>query len=152
MKRSTALVLFTFFDIFALAIAYLFLFQPLSIVFEAIANRVELIKFATNFYMGFGSAVIPIIHIVGLIEIYLPRFFNRTICTRLIYCSVIVSLLLGIGTATMVERAILHHGYTHCEGAAIHRKLLRIEAYVLDEDTCRQLTLERKQRKFLGMR
>jgi hypothetical protein len=45
-----------------------------------------------------------------------------------------------------------YNGYFHCEGAAIHRKLLRIETYVLDGGTCRQLTLEREKRKFIGRR
>ena len=152
MKRSTALVLFTFFDLFALSIAYFFLYQPISIVCSSLADKAVFIKYTTNFFIGFASTVIPTIHIVGLIENYLPRFFNRAICTRVIYGAVVVSLLLGIGTGILVERLILRHGYSYCEGAAIHRKLLRIETYVLDDETCRQLTLQREKRKFIGLR
>ena len=152
MKKSTANIMCVFFDFFAVGVAYLFLYRPLDIVFTALAERAEFIKYTTNFFLGFGSAILPTIHVTGLIENYLPRFFNRAICTRVIYGAVVVSLLLGMGTGMLVERLILRHGYSYCEGAAIHRKLLRIETYVLDDETCRQLTLQREKRKFIGLR
>jgi len=146
MKRSTALILFAVFDLFAVFMIYYFIFRPLNDIFGAITNRAASIEYSTTFYLIFGCVVIPVVHIIGLIETYQPRYFNRAICTGIIYGSIIVPLLLGISTAAMVKRAILHHGYFHCEGADTHMKLAHFKVYVREMDTCRQLTLERKKR------
>jgi hypothetical protein len=152
MKKPIANITCVFFDFFAAAAVYIMVYKPLSEVFTAILNKAEFIKYNTNFFIVFGCVAIPVLHILGLIETYLPRYFNRSVFTKVFYGTLIIFLLLGIGTAAMVKRAILHHGYTHCEGAAIHRKLLRIEAYVLDEDTCRQLTMEKETHRSASIR
>jgi len=148
MKKSTANIVCIFFDIFAVVMFYFAAYHPFMKVITGLANRAEFIRYTTSFYIGFGCIAIPVLHIIGLIETYLPRYFNRPLCTKVFYGSLVIFLLLGIGTSAMVKRAILHHGYFHCEGAAVHRRLLRIETYVLNDDTCRQLTLERKKRMF----
>lgn len=151
MKKSTAVISFTLFDIIAVIVFYFAGFKPLNDVCSGIATGAQFIRYSTSFYIGFGCIIIPLLHIIGLIETYLPKFFNKSICTKLLYGSIASSLLIGFVTATVVKQTILNNGYLYCEGAAIHRKLLRIETYVLDEDTCRQLTLEREERKY-GMR
>ena len=152
MKRSTALILATFFDLFAVAVLYFMAYQPLREVFIAVGNRAGFIRYNTNFFITFGCAFFPIIHVAGLIETYLPRHFNRSIGTKVVYGLTILSLLAGLVTAVSVKQMILKNGYFHCQGAAVHRKLFRNEAYVLDDDTCRRLTLEREKLKVLGAR
>lgn len=151
MKKSTALLFFTFFDVIAVIVFFFSGYKPLNDVFTGIATRAQFIRYSTSFYIGFGCIIIPTIHIIGLIETYLPNYFNRSVCTKVFYGSLVLSLSVGFLTVAMVKRTILNNGYLYCEGAAIHRKLLRIETYVLNEDTCRQLTLEKEERKY-GMR
>lgn len=148
MKKTTANIVCTFFDIFAIGMLYFAGLKPLSDVFTGIATRAQFIKYTTSFYIGFGCIIIPLLHILGLIETYMPKYFNKSICTKIFYSSVVLSLLVGFAAAALVKQTILNNGYLYCEGAAIHRKLLRIETYVLDDDTCRQLTLEREQRRY----
>lgn len=148
MKKATANVICSFFDIFAVGMIYIFVWQPINDIFTGLGNRTEFIKYIANFYAGFGCVAIPVIHVIGLIETYLPKYFNRSICTKIFYGSLALSLLTGFVTAAVVKRTILNNGYLYCKGAAVHRKLLRIETYVLDEDTCKQLTLEKEERKY----
>ena len=148
MKKSTAVISFTFFDIIAAIVFYFAGFKPLNDVCSGITTGAQFIRYSTSFYLGFGCIIIPLLHIIGMIETYLPKYFNRSICTKVFYGSVVLSLLVGFVTAAVVKQTILNNGYLYCEGAAIHRKLLRIETYVLDDDTCRHLTLEREERRY----
>jgi hypothetical protein len=152
MKKSTANILCIFFDLFALAMVYFAAYRPLNVVFLGIANRAAFITYTTSFYIGFGSIAIPMLHVIGLIETYFPKYFNRSVYTKVFYGSVVLFLLIGFGTAATVKQLILKKGYSYCQGAAVHRKLLRIETYVLDEKTCRLLTEEKKSRSRAALR
>ncbi len=152
MKRTTALAAYTFLDLFALATAYFMVYQPLNDVFTALANQAGLIKYNTTFYIGFGCMMLPVGHVIGLIETYLPRYFNRTICTRVFYGSLIISLIAGVGTAVTVKQLIHNKGYFVCENASTYKRLLRVKVYVREMDTCRQLTMEKENPDSAGMR
>ena len=152
MKRSTALILWTFFDIFGFVIMYFFVYQPLSNIFAAIANRVESIEYNATFFLGFSSVFIPTMHVIGLIETYLPRYFNRSVCTKVMWCSVIVPLVIGLGTAQWVKQEILQNGYVHCEGADTHMKLAHFKVYVREMNICRQLTMEKENHRSASIR
>jgi len=152
MKRSTSLILCTFLDLFAAAIFYFISYQPLRNIFKVISTQAGSIEYNTTFFIGFGFVVIPTLHIIGLIETYLPRYFNRSVCTKVMWCSVIVPLVLGLGTARWVKQEILHNGYVHCEGADTHMKLAHFKAYVRQMDTCRQLTLEKERHRSASIR
>ena len=152
MKKSTANIMCLFVDLFAIFAIYILVYQPLKLVFAAIVDHAEFIKYNTNFFIVFGCIAIPILHIIGLIETYLPRHFNRSICTKVFYGSLIIFLLLGIGTGAMVKRALLYHGYVHCVGADKHMKLAHFKVYVRQMDTCRQLTLDKKNHGRAGLK
>ena len=152
MKRSTALILFIFVDIFAVLMTYFLIIQPLREIFGEIANNAPSIEYSTTFFLVFGCAVIPVVHIIGLIENYLPHYFNRAICTKVIYFTIIASMLSGLATAAIVKKAIMHSGYTHCKGADTHMKLAHFKVYVLETETCRRLTEEKKSRNRAALR
>jgi hypothetical protein len=152
MKRTTALAAYTFLDLFALATAYFMVYRPLNDVFAAFASQAAFIKYNTTFFLGFGSIMIPVGHVIGIIETYLPRYFNRKICTRIFYGSLIISLLIGIGAAASVKQSILNRGYFICENAGTYKRLLRIKIYVRDIDTCHRLTLDKENRTRAGLR
>lgn len=148
MKRSTANIVLVFADIFSLALLYFHVYQPLNEVLTAISNREAFIKYYSTLYILFGMALVPVAHIVGLIETYLPRYFNRSYFTKLVYGILILIVLSGFGTARWVKRTIIQNGYMHCESADVHRKLLQIKVYVLEDQTCRELILEKGRRRY----
>ena len=74
------------------------------------------------------------------------------ICTRIFYGSLIISLLIGIGAAASVKQSILNRGYFICENAGTYKRLLRINVYVRDIDTCHRLTLQKENRARAGLR
>jgi len=151
MKRSIALILATFLDLFAVVVFYVLVYKPLNEVFAGIANRSDFLRYNTTFFIPFAGVFFPVMHCIGLIETYLPRYFNRSVCTKVMWCSVIVPLIIGLGTAKWVKQEILQNGYVHCEGADTHMKLAHFKVYVREMDTCRQLTTEKENRRRAGL-
>ena len=152
MKRSTALVLCTFFDLFAVAIFYFIAYQPLRKIFLAIGAQSVSIEYNSTFFIGFCFIIIPTLHVIGFIETYLPRYFNRSVCTKVMWCCLIVSLIIGFAASRWAKQAILSSGYIHCKSADTHMKLSHFKVFVLDEETCRRLTEEKKSRNRAALR
>jgi hypothetical protein len=152
MKRSTALILATFLDIFFLVAVYLLIYRPLKDVLMSIANHSDFIRYNTTFFIALAGVFFPVMHCMGFIETYLPRYYNRSVCTKVMWCSVVVPLIIGLGAANWVKQEILQHGYVHCAGADTHMKLAHFKVYVREMDTCRQLTMEKKNHNRAGLK
>lgn len=148
MKKTTALTLFTVFDLFALAILYVAAVQPYGEICTALAHRAEYIRVTANFYIGFGVVVIPAIHVIGFFEIHLPHLFNMKLCAAVIFAALTISLSFGAGMTKMVRQELLRNGYVHCENAWAQKDTL---IFTRDEASCRRLAREQTLRRLLGM-
>lgn len=144
MKRSHALFLATFIDIFIIFALYVLVYKPLNEVFSGMADRTNFIRYDATFFIVFAGIFFPVMHCIGLIETFLPRYFNRSVYTKVMWCSVIVPLVIGRYTARWVKHEILRHGYVHCESADTHMNFARFKVHVRELDTCRQLTIEKR--------
>lgn len=151
MKKTTALALFTVFDLFALAIFYFFAGQPYVELSSALAHGAEHIRVSANFYVGFGVVVIPAIHVIGFFETCLPRYFNIKLCAAVVLTTLVVSLSFGAGMTKLVRREILGSGYVHCENALTRMDtVVHSRYYTRNVDICRQLTCDEKRSRLYG--
>lgn len=152
MKKTTALALFTVFDLFALAIFYFFAGQPYAEISSALAHSAENIRVSANFYVGFGVAVIPAIHVIGFFETCLPRYFNIKLCAAVVLAILTVSLSFGAGMTELVRREILESGYVYCENTFARMDTAHSRFYTRNEDICRQLACKETRRWLYGWR
>ncbi len=152
MKRSIANIVVGLFDMMGVLLIYFYVYQPTNDIFRSIATQTPTIEYNTRMYLLLGFAVLWIIHIIGLIETYRPRYFNRSICTKVIYGSLAAVAVLGIFMTKSIKHNILQNGYSYCEGVSKHMKISHFAVYVRNNDTCRKLTSEKEKRRLSDLR
>ncbi len=142
MKRSTALVACTLFDILAAVMAWI-VYQRTTQVMEALSSSAEFIEFDTRTYIGLLSLIAPMFHFVGIMELFFPKFFNKSFRTKLVYGFLVAVILFGAGMTIKIKKDINLNGYVYCEKASKHMTISHFAVYVKNIKTCQELTAEK---------
>lgn len=148
INKKQALVLFTLFDFLGIIAIWLG-YDNLKEYFFGIDNHTEVIKFSSREGFFTAGIIIPIIHIVGIIEYFHPKFIKKHMKAANLsgIIAIIVFLFSSFFISSWMRSNIENNGYVYCRHASGVSALVRTLVYTKNMDICEELVESKKKRR-----
>ncbi len=96
-------------------------------------------------FFDLAGAVVPLVHIVSLIEAFRPKAIESPLAGRLMIGTLVVLLVSAVGLTLGLGRNIKSNGYIHCEQLDSPMTFSTYRVYTKNISVCEELILERRQ-------
>lgn len=153
MSKKQALILFFFFDLFALCVFWIG-YDEIKQVFAGVAHSVDVIKFSNRVGVPFIMIALPVVHVLGLYDYFRPGSLAKktALINRLVIIIGIVLFAIVIYISTHVKTYVEQADYLYCRGASSASALFKTLVYTKDSEVCDRLTEDKRRRMNLPPR
>jgi hypothetical protein len=146
MSKTKAHILFIFGDLLGFFLLWSG-YVDISKIVQDSSNLIEAISFSNRIgFFIFGIGIL-LIHVYLICESLRPKFFRKRI-RWVDFVFIIFGIVLFAGAifiSIFMQHYVEKAGYQYCRGASGVSALAKELVYTLDEETCRQLTAERRE-------
>lgn len=147
MSKKSALILFTFFDIWACYILWTSC-QTIHQIFVAISNSSDSLSFQNRAGIPVLMITIPIIHIFLIFEYFRPQLVKKgtAILNKIAIIFAIFLFVIAIFISFYLPNYVEKAGYQYCDGASERLTFSTFLVYTQNEKICKQLVENNKSR------
>lgn len=146
MTKKQAIIGFTFFDLLSLG-GLLILYHELGQITMDINSQVDMIKFGNRISFFFVGFIIPVIHLVGIIEYFKPKYilkYKRSLNYAIIILAIVLTAASLLGSFWIKSR-VENAGYIYCRNASGISALAKTLVYTKNKDICEKASGSQKR-------
>ncbi len=144
MNKSVAHLILLFFDL-AVIYGIWWVCNETRLIHTDLTAGARIIEYNNRMYSTLAGAVVPLVHIVSLIEAFRPKAIESSFAGRLMIGALAVLLVSALGLTLGLSRNIKSNGYIHCEQLDSPMTFSTYRVYTKNISVCEELILERRQ-------
>jgi hypothetical protein len=147
MNKKQSLILFSIFELLFLA-GILILYHEFGRIIQETNNQVDMIKFGNRISFLIVGIVIPIVHLIGIVEYFWPGYIkkNKHLLNLSLIAIGIALLVAGFSGSVWMKSKVENAGYVYCRNASGVSALARTLVYTKDMEICEELVASNQTR------
>jgi hypothetical protein len=105
----------------------------------ALANQADIISFNNRIYFLGAAVLIPLVHVIAVLEAIKPQVLTKSIKTGISYFLVgtlMIFLILPFVLTHRIETMLVKRSYYYCDEASFHGTVSNTLVYVKNQQLC----------------
>ena len=147
MNKKQSLIFFSIFELLFLA-GILILYHEFGRIVQETNNQVDMIKFGNRISFLIVGIVIPIVHLLGIVEYFCPGYIkkNKHLLNLSLIAIGIALLVTGFAGSVWIKSKVENAGYIYCRNASGVSALARTLVYTKNMEICEELVASKQKR------
>jgi hypothetical protein len=147
MNKKQSLIFFSIFELLFLA-GILILYHEFGRIVQETNNQVDLIRFGNRISFLIVGIVIPIVHLLGIIEYFWPNYIkkNKYLLNLSLLAIGITLLVAGFAGSAWIKSKVENAGYIYCRNASGVSALARTLVFTKNMEICEEIVASKQKR------
>lgn len=137
-EKVTGHIITSIFDVLSIA-AIFWVYVEHTQTMASISSAADIVSYNTKIYWALGMILVPIVHIIAIIDNLWPKFFSKNVnkpATVIIIVLMVGFFVLPFIMSNKIENKLAIKGYFYCDEASYHGTISSTRVFVKKNNLC----------------